>query len=65
MLRTLAYVGAGAEPGETINNADNYQLFLKAVGSELISACELMHSHTQHLVVYTMQYARCVCILLK
>jgi len=56
----VAYVGAhdvGAEPGETINNVDNYQLFLKAVGPELISACELMHSYTG-ISLYT-QYARC------
>jgi len=54
----VAYVGAhgaGAEPGETINNVDNYQLFLKAVGPELISACELTHSHTD-ISLYT-QYA--------
>jgi len=31
---------------KTINNVDNYQLFLKAVGPKLIWACELMHSHT-------------------
>lgn len=36
---------ADEESSETINNIDNYQLFLKAIGPELISARELMYSH--------------------
>lgn len=46
----MVYVGAqacapGAEPGVTINNIDNYQLFLKALWFKLILAHELIHTY--------------------
>lgn len=42
--------------GKTINNADNYQLFLNAKRPELISARELMLSHAG---------VSCACTMLK
>jgi len=54
----VAYVGAhdaGAEPGETINNVDNYQLFLKAVGSSCTPTPASRCIHNMHAAMYIIE----------